>query len=89
MLDIVLDVSKIVPKPKSQKALPALMQKLAATASQSARALEVTILTLARTAEVQNMRWSQLDLNNGIWDLGVLGTKNERPKRTPLPRQTL
>jgi hypothetical protein len=39
------------------KALPALMQKLAANPSQSARALEVTILTLARTAEVQNMRW--------------------------------
>jgi integrase len=71
------------------KALPAFMQKLASTASQSARALEVTILTLARTAEVQNMRWSQLDLDAGIWDLGVLGTKNERPKRTPLPRQTL
>ncbi|MBV9985133.1 site-specific integrase [Bradyrhizobium sp.] len=71
------------------KDLPAFMQKLAGTSSQSARALEVTILTLARTAEVQTMRWSQLDLDGGIWNLGVLGTKNERPKRTPLPRQTL
>jgi integrase len=44
---------------------------------------------LARTAEVQNMRWTQLDLDNGIWDLGFLGTKSERAKRTPLPRQTL
>jgi integrase len=69
--------------------LPAFMQKLAANSDQSARALEVAILTFARTIEVQNMRWSQLDLENGLWDLGTLDTKNERLKRTPLPRQTL
>jgi integrase len=35
------------------------------------------------------MRWSQLDLESGLWDLGTLDTKNERLKRTPLPRQAL
>ena len=70
------------------KDLPTFMHKLSSIRTQSARALEVTILTLARTAEVQNMRWTQLDLENGFWDLGFLGTKSERPKRTPLPRQT-
>jgi integrase len=69
--------------------LPVFMQKLAANPEQSARALEVTILSLARTIEVQNMRWPQLDLESGLWDLGTPDTKNERPKRTPLPRQTL
>lgn len=69
--------------------LPAFMQKLAAHSDQSTRALEVAILTFARTIEVQNMRWSQLDLESGLWDLGTLDTKNERLKRTPLPRQTL
>jgi integrase len=69
--------------------LPAFMQKLAANSDQSTRALEVAILTFARTIEVQNMRWSQLDLESGLWDLGTLDTKNERLKRTPLPRQTL
>jgi integrase len=69
--------------------LSAFMQKLASNPDQSARALEVAILTLARTIEVQNMRWSQLDLESGLWDLGTLETKNERLKRTPLPRQTL
>jgi len=68
--------------------LPAFMQRLAANSDQSARALEVTILTFARTIEVQNMRWSQLDFESGVWDLGTLDTKNERLKRTPLPRQT-
>jgi integrase len=69
--------------------LPAFMQKLATNSDQSARALEIAILTLARTNEVQTMRWSQLDLDNGLWDLGTLDTKNERFKRTPLPRQSL
>ena len=63
---------------------PAFMQKLATNSDQSARALEVAILTFARTIEVQNMRWSQLDLESGLWDLGTLDTKNERLKRTPL-----
>jgi integrase len=35
------------------------------------------------------MRWAKLDLESGLWDLGTVDTKNERPKRTPLPRQTL
>jgi integrase len=69
--------------------LPAFMSKLAANSDQSARALEVAVLTFARTIEVQNMRWLQLDLKDGLWDLGTLDTKNERLKRTPLPRQTL
>jgi integrase len=76
-------------KAMDYKDLPAFMSKLAAISTQSSRALEVTVLTLARTAEVQNMRWTQLDLDTGIWDLGFLGTKSERAKRTPLPRQTL
>jgi integrase len=69
--------------------LPGFMQKLAIVRDQSARALELTIFTFARTIEVQNMRWTQLDLENGLWDLSNPDTKNERPKRTPLPRQTL
>jgi integrase len=48
------------------KDLPAFMHKLTSIPTQSARALEVTILTLARTAEVQSMRWTQLDLDDGF-----------------------
>jgi integrase len=70
-------------------ALPALMQKLATIPDQSARALETTILTLVRTNETQHMRWTQLDLDTGLWDLDGNAMKNERAKRTPLPRQTL
>jgi integrase len=69
--------------------LPAVMQKIAARPELSARAIEVIVQTVARTAEVQTMRWDQLDLSKGIWDLKPDATKNDRAKRTPLPRQTL
>ena len=46
--------------------LPAFMRKLSSISTQSARALEVTILTLSRTIEVQNMRWPKLDLESGL-----------------------
>jgi integrase len=69
--------------------LPALMQTLGDLNTQSARALETTILTLVRTIETQNMKWEQLDLDTGIWNLSFDDTKNDRAKRTPLPRQTL
>jgi integrase len=69
--------------------LPALMQTLAGLNTQSARALETTILTLVRTIETMSMKWTQLDLDTGLWILNFDDTKNDRAKRTPLPRQTL
>jgi integrase len=44
---------------------------------------------LVRTIETRNMRWSQIDLDTGLWDLGGDATKNARAKRTPLPKQAL
>jgi integrase len=69
--------------------LPGLMRELADTDMQSARALEVTILTLVRTIETINMKWTQLDLDAGIWNLSFDDTKNDREKQTPLPKQVL
>jgi integrase len=69
--------------------LPGLMQTLAGINTQSARALETTILTLVRTIETQNMQWSQLDLDAGLWNLSFDDTKNDREKQTPLPKQML
>jgi len=76
-------------KAMDHRDLPAFMQKLATIPDQSARALEVTILTLVRTTETLHLRWPQLDLDAGLWDLKGDLTKNERAKRTPLPKQTL
>ncbi|MCJ9700872.1 site-specific integrase [Bradyrhizobium sp. SHOUNA76] len=78
--------------------LPAFMQKLAAIPDLSARALEVTALTAARTAEIMHMQWPHLDLDHGLWDLSAIsgqdteggeGTKNSYDKKTPLPRQVV
>jgi len=90
-------------KALSYQDVPAFMRKLATVADQSARAVEITLLTVARTHEIQNMRWSQLDLDHGEWDItgagvetaapgeteGGTGTKNYHNKCTPLPRQAL
>ncbi len=90
-------------KALSYQDVPAFMQKLATVADQSARAVEITLLTVARTHEIQNMRWSQFDLDHGEWDItgagvemaapgeteGGTGTKNYHNKCTPLPRQAL
>jgi len=90
-------------KAMSHQDVPAFMHKLSTIADQSARAIEITALTVARTHEIQNMRWSQLDLDRGQWDIigdgvetaapgeteGGTGTKNSYDRRTPLPRQAL
>jgi integrase len=61
------------------------------------------VLTVARTDEIQNMRWSQLDLDHGPWDIIGAGVetaapgemedgtraKNNNSKPTPLQRQAL
>jgi integrase len=90
-------------KAMSYQDVPAFMHKLSTIADQSARAIEITVLTVARTHEIQNMRWSQLNLDHGQWDIigagvetavpgemeGGTGTKNNNNKRTPLQRQAL
>ncbi|HTF78568.1 MAG TPA: integrase arm-type DNA-binding domain-containing protein, partial [Bradyrhizobium sp.] len=90
-------------KAMSHQDVPAFMHKLSTIADQSARAIEIAVLTVARTHEIQNMRWSQLDLDHAQWDIigvgvetaapgeteGGTGTKNNYNRRTPLPRQAL
>ena len=48
--------------------LPAFMPKLAAIDTVGARMLETCILTCARTNEIINMKWSDVDLERGDLD---------------------
>jgi integrase len=83
----------------SYYAMPALWARLAAAPDQSARTLQVLLLTAARTAEILHMQWSQLDLDAGLWTIkaadvptdteGGEGTKNQWDKITPLSRQAV
>src|SRR6516164_4521600 len=50
----------------------------------AARALELTILTAARTGEVLGARWSELDLDKRVWTIPPHRMKPGREHRVPL-----
>jgi integrase len=47
------------------------------------------ILTAQRRSEVANMRWSEIDLQNGLWTIPGAKAKNGRSHEVPLSRQAL
>lgn len=53
----------------------------------AARALELTILTAARTNEVIGARWGELDLKNSLWTIPAARMKSHREHRVPLSPQ--
>jgi integrase len=55
----------------------------------SARALEFTILTAARTGEVIGVRWSEIDLINKTWTVPAGRMKAGREHRVPLSTRAL
>jgi integrase len=50
----------------------------------AARALEFTILTAARTGETLGMRWSEVDLQGGVWTVPASRMKARIEHRVPL-----
>jgi integrase len=52
------------------------------------QAMKILLLTAQRRDEVGNMRWSAIDLENGIWSIDKQFTKNKQPHVVPL-RQTV
>jgi integrase len=60
------------------------MASLRAEQGIAARALELTILTAARTSETLGATWSEVDLQAGIWTIPAERMKVERPHRIPL-----
>ena len=66
--------------------LPAFMAELAAKDCIGARMLETCILTCARTNEIINMNWSQIDLDKATWTLPAALMKMDRDHVVPLAR---
>lgn len=64
--------------------LPAFMVMLRDRGNISARALEFTILTAARTGEVIGARWAEIDLAAKIWTVPAGRIKGGREHRLPL-----
>jgi integrase len=69
--------------------VPAFMEDLRGRDSLSMRALELTILTAARTSEVLLARWEEFDLGTGVWTIPGERTKSGREHRVPLSRRAL
>src|ERR671910_1966431 len=64
--------------------MPAFMSELRLRDSMSARALEFTILTAARTAETIGVRWSEIDLTAATWTIPAERMKAGKEHRVPL-----
>jgi integrase len=70
------------------KALPAFMRELRKRSEVSARALEFTILTAARTGDVLGARWAEIDMNEKTWTVPktrLKGRRGERPNDHVVP----
>ena len=88
-------LDKLLPRPsqvarvKHHPALPytevgAFMQQLRGDTRIASRALELTILTAARTNEVIQARWSEFDLDLKTWIVPAERMKSKREHRVPL-----
>jgi integrase len=64
--------------------IPEFMTQLRELPLLSARALEFTILTAARTAEVLGARWSEFDFGNRTWTVPAGRMKMGKEHRVPL-----
>ena len=64
--------------------LPPFMRELRDVKTISARALEFTVLTAARTSEVLKATWDEIDLKAKVWSIPAQRMKGNRPHRVPL-----
>ncbi len=93
-LDKLLPAKTKVRKVKHHDAMPygelaGFMAELDENDSISARALEFTILTAARTSETIGARWPEVDLETKIWTVPGKRTKSGREHRVPLSARAL
>jgi integrase len=85
-------IGKVLPArggPKHHAALPyidipAFMERLEQRGSVAAKALAFTVLTAARSQEVLKARWSEVDLDAGLWTVPAERMKMRREHRVPL-----
>lgn len=64
--------------------LPEFMTKLREERSIASLALHFTILTASRTGESTGARWSEIDLDKGVWEVPAERMKGGRLHRVPL-----
>ncbi len=64
--------------------MPAFMKRLQVEAGISARALEFTILTAARSGEVRGAIWNEIDINAKVWTIPAERMKAGKEHRSAL-----
>ncbi|MFP9139233.1 tyrosine-type recombinase/integrase [Devosia sp. XGJD_8] len=69
--------------------LPSFMASLRDRPAVAARALEFAILTAARSGEVLNAEWSEVDLITQVWTIPAARMKGGRQHRVPLSPQAM
>ena len=88
-------LDKILPNPKKisphthHRAIPLreihdFYRRLTQQPGIAARALEMALLTAARSGEVRGMRWEEIDLNTKVWIVPANRMKSGRTHRVPL-----
>jgi len=88
-LDKLLPVPSKVQKVKHHAALPyaelgSFMSELQQCDGLAARALEFGILTVARSGEIRNATWEEIDFHNKLWILPASRMKAGKEHRVPL-----
>jgi integrase len=69
--------------------VPAFTERLREVEGVSARALEFTILTAARSGEVLGARWSEIDLEGKVWTVPAARMKASREHRVALSERAV
>jgi integrase len=69
--------------------MPALLENLREREAVAALALEFLILCAARTGEVIGAKWSEVDLDAGVWTVPAERMKGGREHRVPLSSRAL
>jgi integrase len=68
---------------------PDFIRHLMTQEQMSARALLFAILTAARSGEVREAPWDEIDLDNAVWTIPASRMKATRPHRVPLSEPAL
>lgn len=88
-------LDQMLPKPKKLGArghhaatphadLPAFMARLKGTPGAAPRALAFTVFTAARSGEVLNATWDEIDLKTATWTVPASRMKMGKPHAVPL-----
>ena len=76
-------------KAMAHKDVPAFMARIAEIDSAPSKALQITVLTCARTSETLGMTWDEIDFENAIWTIPASRMKMDREHTVPLSDQAM